>query len=98
MDLVELRTYWQEPGALLEDMTFFPVCLSWPMGFSWSSYIAQSYLLSLCRRAGLDEHRMLADDLDVPVGKEVMYWAGHGRSYALLDRSQSERDEMAQVI
>ena len=58
-------------------MSFFagiwPVCMSWPMGFSWSSFIAQSKLLKCCRAAGLDEARMLADDLPVPAQTDVSF-------------------------
>ena len=48
-------------GALVH-----PVCCTWSMGFSWSSFIAQSTLLAKCRDAGLTDSRMLADDLPPP--------------------------------
>ena len=28
-----------------------PVSLTWPMGFAWSSYVAQEFLLDLCNSA-----------------------------------------------
>ena len=37
------------------------------MGFSWSSYLAQSCLLGCLQAAGVGEHHMLADDLPPPV-------------------------------
>ena len=37
------------------------------MGFSWSSYIAQSSLLTVCGRAGLDETRVLAHGKPAPL-------------------------------
>ena len=44
----------------------WPVCTSWPMGFSWSSFVAQSKLLRCCSHAGLTRDHMLADDLPIP--------------------------------
>ncbi len=37
------------------------------MGFSWSSFVAQSSMLSVCSTAGLGQDRMLSTDLDTPV-------------------------------
>jgi hypothetical protein len=36
------------------------------MGFSWSSYVAQSCATAICRKAGLGKHKQLAPDLPVP--------------------------------
>ena len=44
----------------------FPVSHVWPMGFSWSSHIAQEVLLSCCREAGLGEDCVLACDAPTP--------------------------------
>lgn len=44
----------------------YPVSSCWPMGFSWSSYVAQCTMLGVCRRAGLRTCRILADDLPTP--------------------------------
>ena len=44
----------------------WPVCTSWPMGFSWSSFVAQSKLLRCCEDAGLARDHMLAEDLPIP--------------------------------
>ena len=36
------------------------------MGFSWSSCVAQSTLLSICTLAGLDDCKVLASDAVLP--------------------------------
>lgn len=41
------------------------------MGFSWSSYLAQSTLLAALCRAGFPADRMLADDLPPPKGIDL---------------------------
>ena len=42
--------------ALLSDRNMqYPVNTVWPMGFSWSSTVAQDTMLSLCRLAGINE-------------------------------------------
>ena len=44
----------------------YPVSRVWPMGFSWSSYVAQEKLLSVCADAGLSSDCILAADLPTP--------------------------------
>ena len=43
-----------------------PCCLTWPMGFSWSSYLAQSTLLACLYAAGVKENSIVADDKAAP--------------------------------
>ena len=44
----------------------FPVSRVWPMGYSWSSFVAQSVMLDVCRQAGLDSSKILADGRPAP--------------------------------
>lgn len=46
--------------------TVYPVCHTWPMGFSWSSYVAQSKLLGVCKKAGISTEAILADSTPLP--------------------------------
>ena len=71
----ELRYDLQALCALIDDAgdarigpetEVHPVSAVWPMGFSWSSYVAQCQLLQVCCRAGLHESQFLADDADAP--------------------------------
>ena len=41
-----------QPGETWEDGLLFPVSHVWPMGFSWSSYVAQEELLAACPLPG----------------------------------------------
>jgi hypothetical protein len=45
----------------------YPVSRCWPMGFSWSSYIAQSVLLARCGEAGLSSSISLCIDHPAPL-------------------------------
>ena len=62
----ELESYLHGISRMPGSTRCWPVSNCWPMGFSWSSFIAQSKLLLCCRRAGLGDSRMLADDLPFP--------------------------------
>jgi len=68
----ELRGHWVGDASLTRSSTVVPLCCSWPMGFAWSSYLAQSTLLGCCRRAGFGPARMLALDLPTPSHQEAV--------------------------
>ncbi len=63
--MASLGCPWDE--LLRLDPAVFPVSRCWPMGFSWSSFVAQSHLLSCCREAGLSEAMALADNRPSPL-------------------------------
>ena len=63
------------PGQELETESLAPVSLTWPMGFSWSSYVAQEFLLSICRSAGLAEHSILSCEATTPMSFELSFAA-----------------------
>ena len=45
---------------------FVPISLTWPMGFSWSSCVAQDLMVELCQRSGLHVDCILACDRRSP--------------------------------
>ncbi|CAE7733116.1 PDE9A [Symbiodinium sp. CCMP2592] len=61
-----------EEGQLWREGPLFPLHHVWPMGFSWSSYIAQEEMLHVCREAGLDESVLLACDCTTPSSFELV--------------------------
>ena len=63
--LASLECSWED--LLRRDPAVFPVSRCWPMGFSWSSFVAQSHLLACCHRAGLPETMALADNRPSPL-------------------------------
>lgn len=64
--LSELQHHYIDKGrAELHDLVF-PVSLVFPMGFSWSSFVAQSTMLQVCKSAGFAVDRVLADDAPAP--------------------------------
>ena len=44
----------------------WPVSVVWPMGYSWSSFVAQEALLSVASSSGLDTKNILSADTPVP--------------------------------
>ena len=65
------------------DLVLWPVCTTWPMGFAWSSFIAQSQLLGVCTASGLTTERMLADDLDTPADLSAVFSTGDRRRHVV---------------
>ena len=53
-------------GGLADFDSFVPCSRVRPMGFSWSSCVAQSTLLSICEEAGLRDRHVLAGDSPLP--------------------------------
>ena len=52
----------------LRSSTFvYPVSKVWPMGYSWSSFIAQNCMLAVCRAAMLTNEKCLS--VDLPLAK-----------------------------
>ena len=43
-----------------------PVAASWPMGFSWSSFVAQSQMVAVCTKSGLRLEQLLCLDKPFP--------------------------------
>ena len=39
--------------------TVSPVLACWPMGFSWSSFVAQSFTVGVCEASDLTEHSIV---------------------------------------
>ncbi|CAE7858645.1 PDE9A [Symbiodinium necroappetens] len=57
---------YMEAGHDWQEGQLFPVHHVWPMGFAWSSYIAQEVMLMICSRAGIQETSLLACDCETP--------------------------------
>ena len=66
-DIGELGRYCIDHDVDDSNESVYPVCNTWPMGFSWSSFVAQSTLLEHCYAAGFKETQFLADDIDAPL-------------------------------
>jgi len=45
-----------------------PVSLVWPMGFGWSSFVAQSFMLNCAREAGFGSEQMVREEGALPTG------------------------------
>ena len=69
----ELEQFYVGTAPLCDLSHVIPLCNTFPMGFSWSSFIAQSYLLSRCVAAGLRKDLFLADDNIAPTDLRQVY-------------------------
>ena len=58
-----------EPGQ----PSFVPLSNVWPMGFSWSSCVAQATLLSICAGADLVDEQVLACDCPLPDSLDMAF-------------------------
>ena len=63
-------------GEAAQASSFHPVSLTWPMGFAWSSNIAQEFLLDVCNAASLDETRVLSCEAPTPACFDLAFAAG----------------------
>jgi len=66
LTLAQIRQHYLDKGTLELHHRVFPVSTVFPMGFSWSSYVAQNTMLHVCDAAGLQSGRILSDDLPGP--------------------------------
>jgi hypothetical protein len=57
-------------GELMGDARLSPVSLTWPMGFSHSSFVAQQLMSESCLVAGLDESQFLSSEGVLPDADE----------------------------
>ncbi|CAE6932940.1 PDE9A [Symbiodinium sp. CCMP2592] len=64
-----------EPGQTWREGWYYPVSRVWPMGFSWSSFVAQEELLGLCNDAQLTEQQVLSCDTATPETFDLVFGA-----------------------
>ncbi len=57
----------------LSSASFIPCATAWPMGFSWSSHVAQEALLTIADHSGLGTDRVLASDAPLPLDLELAF-------------------------
>ena len=61
-----------EAGQTWCEGPLFPLHHVWPMGFSWSSYVAQEEMLSVCEEAGIPQSALMACDQETPTAFELV--------------------------
>ena len=70
----ELRSFL-EPLESPDNVDFAPFSRVWPMGFSWSSTVAQHSLLKLCAEADLTDDMVLTCDKQSPISFDLVFGA-----------------------
>jgi hypothetical protein len=100
LSLEEVSNFLSMPGPIHPDCKLYPRSCCWPMGFSWSSHVAQSTMLAVCRSAGLREKQVLADDAPAPrclshvfalATDDVMEFTCLGAEYATKSAERLDR-------
>jgi len=71
--LAQVRAFFHGSGPLRPAGLLYPVSSFFPMGFSWSSWVAQSCMLAICHGAGLDISKVLSDSRPPPLRQEVAF-------------------------
>jgi hypothetical protein len=66
----ELASFLRDGADSLRS-NFFPLALGWPMGFSWSSAVAQETLLCIAASGGLTSNLIWAPDRALPSSWEL---------------------------
>jgi len=73
VSLLDLGAYLDGDVPITSRKTWvFPVLCTWPMGFSWSSYVAQGTMVALCLEAGVLPESLLALEHPHPVSQDEM--------------------------
>lgn len=76
MPILEINVRMEAHEITLTSQTcLYPVSRAWPMGFSWYSTIAESYLLHLCARAGMTEAMVLSSAAPTPADQSLTFAA-----------------------
>ncbi len=63
----------------------YPLARNWPMGFSWSSFVAQETLLCDAAAAGLTSAHVLAEDVALPAGLGLAFAVATGDAMVFSD-------------
>ena len=71
MSVADQRQHMEDGHAWREGL-LYPLHCVWPMRFSWSSYIAQEEMLSVCQDAGIPTSSLLACDCVTPTSFELV--------------------------
>ena len=66
LSLQEIKAAFLGAGQLQHTTKVFPVSNVYPMGFSWSSFVAQSSMLRVCHQGGLARTQILSDSSPPP--------------------------------
>ncbi|CAE7517435.1 unnamed protein product, partial [Symbiodinium natans] len=61
-----------ESGSISSSSWLYPTRVVWPMGFSWSSAVAQSTTVATCLGAGIQESCILSPDHDPPADQQEL--------------------------
>ena len=66
ISMAELAPHCHKNVPLRPTTLVYPVSKMWPMVYSWSSFIAQNCMLTVCRAAMLTNEKCLSVDLPLP--------------------------------
>ena len=73
----ELKDFTVNDGSATSTL-LYPLAQNWPMGFAWSSFVAQEVLLRIAADGGLDSECVLAPDCPIPEDRDVAFAVATG--------------------
>ena len=62
LSMDELELFLVDGPMSADVLELTPVSRAWPMGFAWSSFVAQSYMVSCVVAAGFDADLLLTEE------------------------------------
>ena len=93
----ELAGYVLDPAAPTEAGALLaPVSRVWPMGFGWSSFIAQSYMLDCCDAAGFSRAQLVTEEGRLGPAEDAMLSIATDDVLHYLRGSRAEREALAE--
>ena len=72
MSFDQIEALCDDAETLCGATSLYPTHVVWPMGFSWSSAIAQDTTVATCLQAGIDESSILCPDHDPPADQDEL--------------------------
>ncbi|CAE7714737.1 PDE9A [Symbiodinium sp. CCMP2592] len=103
----EEQQFHMEAGQAWRAGSLFPLHHVWPMGFAWSSYIAQEEMLMVCDKAGIPEASLLSCDSETPSSfrlaaavatDDVMLFSNAGPGATLVAASALDSEMASQGV
>mmetsp|Transcript_41458 Transcript_41458/g.117297 ORF Transcript_41458/g.117297 Transcript_41458/m.117297 type:complete len:868 (+) Transcript_41458:136-2739(+) len=99
LELRELAKWVDDagPGELAAATTLTPVMACWPMGFSWSSVVAQAVMVDVCRRSGLSDAQLLSLEHAPPTDMSELGTVATDDIILVHDDAERGRERLAKL-
>jgi hypothetical protein len=99
VDLDDLRPYLDDGAdvTLHQRTVLTPVAATWPMGFSWSSCVAQAQMVVVCEKAGFKPGQLLSLEHRHPLDQNELATVATDDVIMVHTCPQAARDRLAKI-